>query len=56
MERKMWPIKVEADSQGFIRISQEIGTFEDEDTIIIHPDQVDLLIKWIDDARNESQK
>lgn len=55
MERKMWPIEVTVDDQGFIRVSQDLGPFEEPETIVIHPDQVDLLIQWINAARDESQ-
>ena len=56
MERKMWPIEIETTDQGFICISQDVGPMEDDPYIMIHPDQVDLLIQWLNDARDELQR
>lgn len=56
MARKMWPIEVKVDDQGFIRISQDVSAFEEEAFILLHPDQVDLLIQWVNDARDELQR
>ena len=56
MVRKMWPFEVETDNQGFIRISQDAGPLEQTPYIVLHPDQVELLIQWLSDARDELQK
>ncbi len=56
MERKMWPIEIETTDQGFICISQDAGPMEDDPYILLHPDQVDLLIQWLNDAREELQR
>lgn len=56
MERKMWPIEVEINDQGLICISQDVGPLEDDPYILLHPDQVDLLIQWLNDAKDELQR
>ena len=56
MARRMWPIDVDIDDRGFIRISQELGALSDDAFVLLHPDQADLLIQWINDARDELQR
>lgn len=56
MERKMWPVEVGLDDQGFICISQDVGPLEEDPCIVLHPDQVELLIQWLNDAKNELQR
>ena len=55
MENKMWPIEVTKTEQGYIRISQDVGSFDEEESIMLHPDQIDLLVKWLNKAKDELQ-
>lgn len=56
MERRTWPFEVKATEEGYICISQDAGSFDDDDVILLHPEQVDLLIKWLNDVREHLQK
>ncbi|HPQ42948.1 MAG TPA: hypothetical protein PKZ42_01880 [Syntrophales bacterium] len=55
MKKEMTEICVETDDEGRISITQP-ATFEDGDTILIYPDQVDILIKWLQEAKEEVLK
>lgn len=53
MENKMFDMSVYSKEDGYIYIEQSAGGFEDSDLIKIHPEQVDILIKWLINAKNE---
>ncbi len=53
MERESQQFKVYADDQGMICISQYDSGNQDDIYVAIHPDQVDLLIKWVTEIRNQ---
>lgn len=51
-EIEMHQLKVYLSDKNYICIEQ--SDYGGDDTIIvIHPDQVDTLIKWLNEARNE---
>ena len=52
MNKKMEDISVRT-NDGLIEISQPDTTVSDVLPIFIHPDQVDLLVKWLHEARDE---
>lgn len=56
MERESQGFKVYADNQGLVCISQNDSAQQDEIYISIHPDQVDLLIKWLTEVKAELEK
>lgn len=51
-EKEMQQVKVYTDEKNFICIQQD-NYGGDEAIIYINPDQVDTLIKWLNEARNE---
>lgn len=56
MEKKMLPVEVKKTEQGYICISQDLGAFEEEPYILLHPEQIDLLVKWINEVKEELQR
>lgn len=51
MHRAMHPVEVSVEN-GLIYITQEShGTYDQ--VVCLHPDQVDILIRWLQEARNE---
>ena len=51
MHRTMHPVEVSVEN-GLIYITQEShGTYDQ--VVCLHPDQVDILIRWLQEARNE---
>jgi len=51
-EKEMWQVKVYAGQEGHICISQpDFGS--DDHIIFIHPEQTDLLIKWLQETKAE---
>ena len=55
VEREMQQLKVYVSENGYICLQQEcFGT--DDSIISVHPDQVDLLLKWLKEAKDELQK
>ena len=52
-EKKMEDLKVFVDD-GMVCMGQDFPG-EDEHSICIHPDQVDLLIQWLTEAKNEAK-
>lgn len=52
MERMMWDLAVEVETSGYICITQKEDMMSDS-RVLVHPDQVDLLIKWLNDAKSE---
>jgi len=55
-ERQSLEFKVSHTKEGIIVISQEDPNESDPYAIYIHPDQTDLLIKWINEVKAELQK
>ncbi len=56
MEHKTWQFEVKPTEDGYICISQQAGGFEADEEIILHPEQVDLLVKWLYEVREKLQK
>lgn len=56
MDKEMLPIKVKKTDSGFICISQDFGAYEEEHNVLLHPEQVDLLVKWINEVKEELQR
>lgn len=54
--RKTWPFEVDATEAGDICITQEFFGFDEPNEIIIHPEQIDLLVKWLYEVRDELQE
>ena len=52
MNKKMFDLEVDASDDGYIDLIQHDPAGED-DYIRIHPDQVDLLIQWLKEAREQ---
>lgn len=53
MEKTLKPVKVYT-NENCIYIEQQ-WDFDSESTIILCPDQIDLLINWLTQAKNEFQ-
>ena len=51
MEREMLDLKVSIDEDDYIIITQSGDN--DDDIIKVHPDQLPILIKWLQEIRNE---
>ncbi len=54
-KREAYTFRVRIDHHGDVVIEDPI--FDDAENyshILLHPDQVDLLIKWLGDARDEA--
>ena len=51
MEREMLDLKVSIDEDDYIIITQSGDNYDDE--IKVHPDQLPILIKWLQEIRNE---
>ena len=51
MARRIEELTVETDSENKIRISQD-GFHEDGSTIVISPDEVDILCQWLKEQRD----
>lgn len=54
MEKEMPNLKVTT-ANGNIYISQA-NNYLEEDTIVLHPDQAELLIQWIKEAKDDLKK
>lgn len=48
MRKSMQALEIYTSDNGFICIKQE-SAFVEESIIIIHPDQLEVLIKWLRD-------
>ena len=48
MKKEMQNLVVYTDKLGFVCIEQE-NMYQDPSCIIIHPDQIELLINWLRD-------
>ena len=55
-EKEMFQVKVSLSKERHIVIEQGLfdGDHESISTITIHPDQVNLFIKWIKEAKEKS--
>ena len=53
MEKTMMEISVKTTEEGRIIIEQ--SRYE-SDVILLAPEQIDILIKWLQDAKNEIQQ
>ncbi len=57
MDKRMEPLSVSTTNEGRIEIIQETSELDFEASIIsLSPDQVDILIKWLTEAREELQQ
>ncbi len=52
MNKKMEEVAVST-NDGLIEIDQPSNQNNNDYPIIIHPDQVDLLVKWLQEAQKE---
>ena len=52
MKRKMRNIAVFMNENGNLAVVQDNGMDDDEE-VEVHPDQVDVLIKWLCEVRDE---
>lgn len=52
MKKRLEALEVETGKDGEIRLVQQQG-IDELDTVIIHVDQVDILIQWLRDAKAE---
>ena len=55
MEKMMWDLGVGISEDGYICISQKDGYMQDDTNILVHPDQVDILTKWLNEAKEKLQ-
>lgn len=55
MEKEMYWVKIYISDSNNIVISQpsDVG---DESCVLIHPDQVDTVIKWLQEAKQEMEE
>lgn len=54
-KKQMEQVEIYTSKEGYIVLSQP--NFGDDDSkIIIHPDQVGILIKWLQDLKRELKK
>lgn len=53
-EKETFQFKVYSGGNGDVCISQQVDC-DDDNVIIIHPEQIDLLIKWLNETRDELQ-
>lgn len=49
MDREMCSLSVFVNKGGSISLSQ------DDSVVVVHPEQVDLLVKWLKEAQEESK-
>lgn len=52
-DREVLQFKVYQTEKGYICISQDDPGQLEEDVVILHPEQVDLLIKWVLEVKDE---
>lgn len=55
MDKMMWDLGVRVEDDGYICIYQKDTCMNDDARVIFHPDQVDLLTKWLNEAKEELQ-
>ena len=58
MEREMKPVEVYISQKGFICIAQDDGDIGVgvPKIVVLHPSQVDLVIQWIKEVKEELQQ
>lgn len=56
MGKSAQQFSVEIENSEYINIIQKSGLMGEEDFIRLHPEQVDLLIKWLNEAKEELLK
>jgi hypothetical protein len=56
MEKHMEEVSVKTNEEGKILIVQDNPVGDHDDTIILEPDQVDVIIQWLQEAKAEIQK
>lgn len=54
MKKTAYPLTVETVGDGEIKIEQDDNTGNDPAIIMVHMDQVDLLIEWLQAAKKEA--
>lgn len=52
----MLQVRVFITERGNVCIAQDNDEEQREELIIIHPDQLDILIKWLNETKEEIQK
>jgi len=52
----MEEVSVKTNEEGKILIVQDNPVGDHDDTIILEPDQVDVIIQWLQEAKAEIQK
>ncbi len=52
-KREMQAFEVYDSKEGFIAISQEVMGQDPPNIVIIHPEQVDTLVKWLKELKDE---
>jgi hypothetical protein len=55
-KREMQQFSVEPCDEGLICIIQEAPGFDQPFTVSIHPDQIEGLVKWLNEVRDELKK
>ena len=53
MNKEALGLAVETTEDGLIRIVQPDALAEQALAVVLHPEQVDLLIKWLHEAKDE---
>ncbi|NTU41683.1 MAG: hypothetical protein HGA78_01245 [Nitrospirales bacterium] len=54
--KEMLQVRVFITERGNVCIAQDNDEEQREELIIIHPDQLDILIKWLNETKEEIQK
>jgi hypothetical protein len=54
MGKELFGVKIYVSDKGFICISQEEYGFDDR-CIILHPSQINLIIKWLKELKSETK-
>jgi len=52
MEKEMFEIRISTTDKGGILITQPYPA-DDDSVILIMPDQVDIVVKWLEEAKAE---
>jgi hypothetical protein len=56
MAKEMLQVRIFISERGNVCIAQDNDEDQREELIIIHPDQLDILIKWLNETKAELQK
>jgi hypothetical protein len=54
--KEMQQVEVYVNEKNLIVISQDYFGKKEPDCVSIHPDQVELLIKWLNEAKGEIEQ